>query len=82
MTTSQAIVDRIIELCNLKEDEWTVNMLSTKAAMRQSTVNDIVTGKTENPGIITIKKICDGLEISLKEFFNTEIFDALEPEIK
>ena len=42
----------------------------------------MLNSKSKNPGIVSIKKICDGLEISLKEFFDTDVFDSLEQEIK
>lgn len=80
MKTSEAVADRIIELCNLKG--ITVNKLSTLSGITQSTVSDIVSQKSKNVGIVTIKKICDGLEISITEFFDTDIFRNLEQEIK
>lgn len=80
MTTTQAIAERILELC--KDRDITVNKLSTESAVRQSTVNDIVNGTTKNAGIITIKKLCDGLDITLADFFNTSVFESLEQEIK
>lgn len=80
MTTSQAIAERILALC--KDRDITVNKLSTESAVRQSTVNDIVNGTTKNAGIITIKKLCDGLDITLADFFSTPVFKNLEQEIK
>ena len=80
MGAAKAVAARILELC--KKRGMTVNLLSTQSAVRQSTVNDIVSGKTKNPGIVTIKKLCDGLEISLTEFFDTEVFRNLEQEIR
>lgn len=80
MNTAQVVSERILELCNQRN--ITVNLLSTLSAVRQSTVNDIVSGKTKNAGIVTIKKLCDGLNISLTEFFNTDTFRDLEQEIK
>lgn len=80
MNTAKAISNRILELC--AQRKITVNLLSTQAAVRQSTVNDIVSGKTKNAGIVTIKKLCDGLEISLADFFNTDAFRNLEQEIQ
>lgn len=80
MKTTQAVADRILELC--KKRGITVNLLSTKSAVTQSTVNDIVNGRTKSVGIITIKKLRDGLDISLYDFFNTEIFKSLEQEIE
>lgn len=80
MNTSQAVVKRILDLC--AQREITVNALSNLSGVTQSTVSDIVNGITYSTGISTIKKICDGLDISLREFFNSDIFDDLEPEIK
>lgn len=80
MNTSSAVVERILELC--KQRGITINFLSTHSAVRQSTVNNIVNGQTKNPGIVTIKKLCDGLDISLTEFFDTDTFRNLEQEIK
>ncbi len=80
MTISQATAKRIIELCN--ERGITVNKLSTQSGVTQSTVNDIISGTTQNPGICTIKKLCDGIEISIQEFFNSKLFDDLEQEIR
>ncbi len=79
MNISQAVAFRILELC--KEKEITVNKLSTMSAVTQSTVNDIVNNKSKNIGIATIKKLCDGLEISITDFFDTSYFRNLEQEI-
>lgn len=80
MNTSEVIVDRIYALC--KESGISVNRLSTISGMTQSTVSDIANGITRNPGVITIKKLCDGLDITLGKFFSTKEFDELEQEIK
>lgn len=80
MTTSKAVSERILELC--RQRGITVNKLSTEAAVRQSTVNDIINGTTQNAGIVTIKKLCDGLNITLTDFFSTPAFENLEQEIK
>ena len=80
MNISQATIKRILELCN--ERNLTVNALSNISGVTQSTVNDIVNGTTYNAGIATIKKLCDGLEISVREFFESELFDDLEQEVK
>ena len=80
MNISQATIKRILELCN--ERNLTVNALSNISGVTQSTVNDIVNGTTYNAGIATIKKLCDGLEISVRDFFDSELFDDLEQEVK
>ncbi len=80
MDTRAAIVNRIVQLCN--ERHITPNGLSNIAAVPQSTIKSILNGESQNPGAVTIKKLCDGLEITLGEFFSTPEFDALEQEIK
>lgn len=80
MNISQATIKRILELC--EERNLTVNALSNISGVTQSTVNDIVNGTTYNAGIATIKKLCDGLEISVRDFFDSELFDDLEQEVK
>ncbi|MEA5015028.1 MAG: helix-turn-helix transcriptional regulator [Candidatus Limiplasma sp.] len=80
MTISEAVVRRIFELCD--ERHITVNKISNISGITQSTVSDIVNGATTNAGIATIKKLCDGFEISVREFFNSSLFEDLEQEIK
>ena len=80
MNISQAVIKRIEELC--KERNLTINALSNISGVTQSTVNDIVKGTTYNAGIATIKKLCDGLGISIRDFFNSDQFTNLEQEVK
>lgn len=80
MGISDAVAQRILNLC--KERNITVNKLCTISAVTQSTVNDIVNNKAKNIGIVTIKKLCDGLGIGIDEFFHHESFRNLEQEIK
>ncbi len=80
MDTRQAIAARIAGLC--RERGITPNALSYRAAVPQSTIKSILNGETQNPGVVTIKKLCDGLEITLPDFFNTDAFRGLEQEIK
>jgi len=80
MDTRKAIADRIIELC--KKQGITPNALSYRAGVPQSTVKSILNNESQNPGVVTIKKLCDGLEINLPEFFDTDTFRKLEQEIK
>lgn len=79
MSISNAVADRILELC--AERKITVNKLSTISGITQSTVNDIVNRKAKNIGIVTIKKLCDGFDITITEFFDTENFRNLEQEM-
>lgn len=80
MNTSEAVAARILQLC--KERKITPNGLSNIAAVPQGTIKSILNGESKNPGVVTIKKLCDGLEITLGEFFSTPEIDALEQEIK
>ncbi|NDO19467.1 helix-turn-helix transcriptional regulator [Lachnospiraceae bacterium MD329] len=80
MTTQKAVAHRILELCN--QYGLTINGLATISAVPPSTLKNIISGVSKNPGIVTIKKLCDGLDITLIEFFNTDTFKNLEQEIK
>lgn len=80
MDTSKIIIDRINELC--RQQEITVGKLCTKAGATSSTINDIMNGVTKNPGILTIKKLCDALNITLSQFFDTPEFNSSEQEVK
>jgi len=80
MNTSEAVKNRVIELCMAKR--WSFNALAEYSGIPSSTMTNILNGKSQNPGVVTIKKICDGLEITLSEFFSTPVFDGLEQEIK
>ena len=79
MNISMAVAERILELCN--ENNITVNKLSTISGVIQSTINDIVNHRAKNIGIITIRKLCDGLDITITEFFDTSVFKNLEQEM-
>ena len=80
MRISEAVVKRLYQLC--EERNLTVNKISNISGVTQSTVSDIVNGTTANAGIATIKKLCDGFEISVREFFDSDLFDDLEQEVK
>lgn len=75
----KAVKERIIDLCNSRG--ITINRLSILCGITQSTLNNIVSGRNNSTTIATIKKICDGLDISLKEFFDSPVFDSLDQEI-
>jgi len=80
MDTVLAVRNRILELCG--EHDISINKLATISALPPSSVKNILYGKSQNPKLLTIKMICDGLGITLGEFFNTPEFDGLEQEIK
>lgn len=78
MKIREAIQKRIEQLC--KEKNMTPYSLSYQSAIPSSTLKSIVNGKSKNPGIVNIKKIAEGFGISIKEFFDSELFDDLEQE--
>lgn len=80
MDTREAIARRIRELC--RQRGITPNGLATTSAVPQATIKSILNGESKNPGAVTIKKLCDGFETTLGEFFSTPEFDTLEQEIK
>lgn len=80
MNIKEAVEKRIIELCN--ENNIAINSLANISGISPSTVYSILNEKSQNPGVVSIKKICDGLEISIREFFDCDLFDDLEQEIK
>lgn len=75
-----AIKQRILQLC--QQNNLSINKLSIICGITQSSLNNIINGSSLDPKISTIKKICDGLNIKLSEFFNCDNFDDLEQEIK
>ena len=74
MNTREAITQRILNLC--KEKDITPNKLGTISGVEPSTITSIFYGKSKNPGVVTIKSICDGLEITLSDFFNDDLFKS------
>lgn len=80
MDTYTAVKNRLLKLC--EEKDMTIHKLATESAVPPSTVKNILYGKSKNPGIVTLKMLCDGLGVSLIEFFDIEEFRVLEQEIK
>ena len=80
MNTKNAVAKRIIELCDQKN--IAINALANLSGISPSTLYSVLNEKSQNPGIVTIKTFCDGLEITLREFFDSDIFDNIEQEIK
>ena len=76
----KAVKNRILKLC--EEKDLTINALANEAGLPPSSIKNILYGKSKNPKIATIKIICDGVNISLKEFFDSPESDRLEQEIK
>lgn len=80
MGTREAVAIRIRELCN--EKHIPPNGLSNIAGIPQATIKSILNGESRNPGIVTIKKICDGFGITLSQFFSVPYIDELDQEIE
>lgn len=80
MNIGEATRFRIIELCG--DNKITVNKLATICGITQSTLSNIVGGRNNSTTISTIKKICDGLNISVQEFFESDLFQNLDQEIR
>ena len=80
MDIGEAVRRRILELC--KRDGLSVNRLCSLSGVTQSTVNNILSGRNNSTTVSTVKKLCDGLGISVSEFFGSELFSSLEQEIK
>lgn len=79
MNVKDTVVFRFQQLC--KERDIKVNELANLSAVTASTVYSLMDTRRRDVSIITIKKLCDGLDITLGEFFSTPEFDALEQEI-
>ena len=80
MNTKEAVAKRILELC--AERKMAINALATISGVSPSTIYSMLNEKSQNPGVVSIKKICDGLEISVRDFFDSELFENLEQEIQ
>ena len=77
MKIKDAVAQRIIDLC--KEKNIAINALGNISGVNPSTIYSIL--NTKSPGVVTLQKICDGLEISIRDFFDVELFDDIEQEI-
>ncbi len=80
MNTKAAVAARIIELCS--ERKIATNTLANLSGVAPSTVYSMLNEKSQNPGVVSIKKLCDGLEITVRQFFDSPLFDETEQEIK
>lgn len=80
MRTKEAVSQRILELC--RERNIAVNALANISGVSPSTIYSMLNQKSQNPGVVSIKKICDSLEITVRQFFDSPLFDETEQEIK
>ena len=80
MRIQEATVVRINRLC--KERHITINKLAYLSALSPGALKHIMNGRTKNTTLSTIQKVCDGLEISVTDFFSDNLFVDIEPEIQ
>lgn len=80
MNTKEAVAARIIELC--QQRDLAVNALANIAGVAPSTIYSMLNQKSRNPGVVSIKKLCDGLQITVREFFDSDLFNETEQEIQ
>ena len=80
MMIGEAVKYRILELC--EQNQISINKLCIMSGVTQSTVNNIISGRNNSATISTIKKLCDGIGISIVDFFTSELFISLEQEVR
>lgn len=80
MNVGQAVQERNLDLC--RQNDLSINKLCSISGVTQSTVNNIISGRNNSATVSTIQKLCDGLEITIEEFFHSEFFRNLEQEVK
>ncbi len=80
MKIGEAISKRLLDICDKKN--ISVNKLAKKINLSETTIGDIVNCESTNPKLLTLVKICDGLDISMSEFFNDDIFLNIEDDKK
>ena len=80
MNTYTAVKNRILQL--LGEKNMSIHRLAMESGIAPSSIKNILYGKSQNPGIVTIKMLCDGFGITICEFFDTREFRSLDQEIK
>lgn len=80
MSVKDAVAARVVELC--RERGIRPNELANRAGVTASTVYSLLDTRRRDVSVVTVKKLCDGLEITIGEFFSSAEFDALEQEIE
>lgn len=78
MKINEAIGIRLNKICN--EKNISINKLASISCLTQSTVQHLADGRSKNPKTLTIVRICDGLGIKLKDFYDDPIFDDIDRE--
>ena len=80
MQMKEAVVKRFQDLCHHRGIKY--NELATLSGVTPSTVYSMMDSSRKDVSVVTVKKLCDGLDISIPDFFNDAIFEMLEQEIK
>ncbi len=80
MQIKEAIVLRLKSICNSRNIKF--NELATRSGVTPSTVYSLMDSRRKDLSVITLKKLCDGLDITITEFFDDELFITIEQEIK
>lgn len=80
MRSQAAVTQRLVQLCNEKSCSY--YELSYNSGVSHSTIKNILYGKSQNTGIVTIARLCNGLDITVYDFFNDAIFQQLEEEFE
>lgn len=79
MRSKEALQLRIFELCDQRA--MSINALCSRSGITQSTLNNVVSGRNKSMTVSTVQKICDGLNMDLPRFFDSDLFRNLEQEI-
>ncbi len=80
MFVKDAVIERFTEIC--RERHIKINELANLSGVTPSTAYSMLDKNRRDVSITTIKKLCDGLGVSLGEFFSAPVFDNLEQEIR
>lgn len=78
MDLHEAVKLRVLNLC--KERNITINKLASLSGVYQSTINSLIDGSSKNPKLLTILRICWGLNMEIKDFFDDPVFKNLDDE--
>ena len=79
MQISEAVKERIINLCH--DNNISINKLAVMGGQTQSTLQSLIDGKSKNPKLLTLVRVCDSLNITLKKFFDDDLFNNIDTEL-
>jgi DNA-binding Xre family transcriptional regulator len=79
MLVAKAVASRIVDLC--EDRNISINKLAIMSGLTQSTIQSIISGKSKNPKLLTIVRICESLEMKLSDFFEDKIFENLDSQL-